>query len=362
MTNHEIITQSRDIELINKYVPDQPINVNLRGLVTSIRDHGKIVFITLRDVTGVIQVIFRFSNLSKKAWKRVKSMEKRDRIEVMGTTGFTKKGTLSVIASNVKKLMSSQGFEESFIIDERDSRTLTSQFLLARLRDRARLLMEKEGYIEFIPHYLTSSIVSAHLEPLGVIFPGWGSNVHLTVSSSGQLLKALTAANTKVYCLSRIFSQMIRDGYTSAESMVLCAQCFEPNQNEMERFGEKLIKWIFSDFQTMPEFISEEWMQDDNNWVLSWGDILMETPAVLNVKYPLIQVCNDTQSKTQDEINTRANVSYFFRIIWPENIVLVEGHIGFVESIRVGGFMLHLERMIPLLRNVPLRFIRPADY
>jgi len=327
-------------------------------IFTSIRDHGKIIFVMLRDITGVIQIILRKDALPEQEWKRAKEIRNLDRIRIKGVSGFSKTGALSVFAEKVEIIMKKETAATIFTIDEQDSRTLTGQFLLARLQEKACEWMRENGYVEFVPYYITSSRISSHLEPLEVVFPGWGSNAYLIVSPSGQLLKALTVADTKVFCVSRVFSQMVRDGYTSAESMILCAQCFEPNENEMERLGELLIKSIFVNLYTMPDLVVKDWLRSDRNWQIEERDFLDENPSLVKTKMPKIQVCDDTRNALQREINEKAKVQRFFRILWPENVILVEGHIGRVEAVKVGGLVVHLERMIPLLRNVPLRFMR----
>ena len=214
----DTISQIRDIELTYRYLRQDESRAELRGLLTSIRVHGKIIFVMLRDVTGVIQVIFQRDTFSTETWNEIRVLQKLDRIQIHGFTGYSKSGELSIFADKINVLLKKDAVANVIAIEEKDSRALTAQFMLARLRERAGKWMQDNGYIEFVPYYLTSSRVSSHLEPLQVIFPGWGASARLTVSPANQLLRALTAANTKVFCFSRIFSQMVRDGYTSIVS------------------------------------------------------------------------------------------------------------------------------------------------
>ena len=195
--------QARDVELIFKYASSKLSTVRMRGLITAIRNHGKIFFISLRDITGAIQLVFNYEQFDQESWSDIKSLETRDRIEVEGVVGMTSRQTLSIFVKSLKKLMTSEDADKVIKLDDSISGTLTSQFLLAKLRSKSVEYMIKNGYIEFTSYYLTSSRLSPHLEPLQVNFPGWGGYAHLSVSPVSQMIRALTAANTKVFCVSR---------------------------------------------------------------------------------------------------------------------------------------------------------------
>lgn len=59
--------------------------VRLKGWVNARRDHGKIVFIDLRDRTGIVQLIIQFSELDEKTHAVVEEIRSEFVIEVLGT-------------------------------------------------------------------------------------------------------------------------------------------------------------------------------------------------------------------------------------------------------------------------------------
>jgi aspartyl-tRNA synthetase len=89
--------------------------VHLFGWVDAIRDHGQILFIHLRDISGIVQVVF---DLEKKHFATVTDLREEYVLEVQGKVRLREKGTenpniqtgkIEVVATSVNILSQSKG-------------------------------------------------------------------------------------------------------------------------------------------------------------------------------------------------------------------------------------------------------------
>ena len=67
-------------------------DVLLMGWVDAIRDHGNVLFIHLRDVRGIVQVVFN-PQINKNSYEKAATLKEEYAIEVKGKVAIRKKGT-----------------------------------------------------------------------------------------------------------------------------------------------------------------------------------------------------------------------------------------------------------------------------
>jgi nondiscriminating aspartyl-tRNA synthetase len=79
------------------FIKDLPTEVGqevtIKGWVRLVRDHGKVVFVDLRDFSGIVQNVFVLSMLSEEHSEFVKSLRGEDVIVIKGTVQKRKPGT-----------------------------------------------------------------------------------------------------------------------------------------------------------------------------------------------------------------------------------------------------------------------------
>ncbi|MGB3708102.1 bifunctional lysylphosphatidylglycerol synthetase/lysine--tRNA ligase LysX [Gordonia sp. (in: high G+C Gram-positive bacteria)] len=86
------VTQARAAE--------QGTRVRIAGRVTTKRDFGKVTFADLHDQTGEIQVLVEAKSLVPQAMEFGSTIDLGDLVEVTGTVGTSRKGELSVLATD----------------------------------------------------------------------------------------------------------------------------------------------------------------------------------------------------------------------------------------------------------------------
>ena len=78
--------------------------VRVAGRVMLLRDSGKLVFATIRDRSGELQLFISKAVIGDEAFEAVKTLDLGDWVGVDGTVMTTRKGELSVKSSNVELL------------------------------------------------------------------------------------------------------------------------------------------------------------------------------------------------------------------------------------------------------------------
>jgi aspartyl-tRNA synthetase len=164
--------------------------VHLFGWVDAVRDHGQILFIHLRDISGIVQVVF---DLEKNHFSGITDLREEYVLEVQGRVRMREKGTenpniqtgnIEVVASSVNILSQSQGLpfqisEKAMVygeslkaspdkVDEElrlqyrylDLRRPSMQNHLIKRHQIARCIREyldKQGFLELETPFLTKS-------------------------------------------------------------------------------------------------------------------------------------------------------------------------------------------------------------
>jgi lysyl-tRNA synthetase class 2 len=83
---------------------DETQQANCAGRIALLRDIGKLIFITLRDRSGTIQVGLSKSLLTEQQWKLAKLLEVGDIIGAAGQLGKTKTGEITIWAGQLTLL------------------------------------------------------------------------------------------------------------------------------------------------------------------------------------------------------------------------------------------------------------------
>jgi aspartyl/asparaginyl-tRNA synthetase len=347
-TDSRFFRHARDVVVHCRSNADSACAAEIRGLVIKKTLIGKIVFLTVVDATGSIQVVCNKGSLDETTWTVVQNMKTRCRILAAGKVAKTRAGELSVFAESLSVVISpDRGL--THLADSFQHFGLTGRFFLARLRRRATDFFVKEGYEEYEPNFLTPVPDDSHIKPLSVVFQGWGNPAYLNTAPISQLLESvLVTGSPKVFSVGRCFSDAVRDGFTSAESMIACAVELDASSDLLLSLSIRAVQYVFNDITTMPQEVNlnlEEWAREEI--ALENVDHSVTQPTIQIVRVP------------SDETLPRGPLSAVFRLVLPPDIAVAEGHCQELEGdTSVGGVTLHLERMLKLIKEVVLSRLR----
>ncbi|MFS8130588.1 MAG: OB-fold nucleic acid binding domain-containing protein, partial [Candidatus Dojkabacteria bacterium] len=95
-------------EIVSKFEEFNSQTVTLAGRITSLRMHGKLVFMDLTDMSGKIQVYIKSDELvgdkTHLSFEQLEFLDTGDFIEVKGEITKTQRGEISILAKELKIL------------------------------------------------------------------------------------------------------------------------------------------------------------------------------------------------------------------------------------------------------------------
>ncbi len=97
-------------EIVENFEKYDGKNAILAGRITAWREHGKLIFVVIKDQSGEIQVMIRKDSLVDDVgkgfigWDNLELLDVSDFIEVEGVIGKTKTGQISIMADKVRLL------------------------------------------------------------------------------------------------------------------------------------------------------------------------------------------------------------------------------------------------------------------
>ncbi|MGA8146585.1 MAG: hypothetical protein WB870_03295 [Gallionellaceae bacterium] len=325
------------------------IRCHLRGLVLKVWGREEYRFASIRDVTATVQLFFRKQNLPS-VWQVVEKLRALTPVMIIGDLAETSEKKTAVFVKSVV-ILGNPITENRENVEWLSENLLTAQFFMARLRRRATDFFYKNNYEEFEPRYISPDLGQQFpgIDPLRVEYTGFGLFEILSTSPIPQLLEAcLVAGREKVFGISRCFSSANRDGYTSAETLVLCAVALNTDFDLLLHEAEAAVRFILDDPSTLPDS-SREHLQKAG-W-LRVNLSLLGPPQTY--QQPAIEICNVPTSG--------GTTSKLFRILYPPGVSLAEGHAEEAETLTISRLTIHLERMVRLIRDIRLGDLRPTS-
>ena len=336
---------SRDIRMFWSHNQASLLEASLIGRVIRRNSKGGIIFFSLYDPSGVIECKADKSNFSVEIWDtEIRAIRRGDRISVRGpveTQIFRGHAQPILDIYQAQRILAGDTQQIDDIVGSLS--VITSGFFMARLKRRVAGDLIDRKFEEFEPRYIRNSKPQGPLEPLQVIYPGYGSPAYLLVSPVRDLRSvSLITGVPKVFSVVRVFSQTIRDGYTSAESLVIGLVIMGDEAEQLVDLCVELVYGCFGDYTTMA-----------NNWgvfstISSWAH---DTLPAFGTALPSLSV------PTILQLDHLA-----FALAWPgpssadaepqEPLLVAEGNVRSNElGIKEGTAIIHIERMARAIRD-----------
>lgn len=184
--------------------------VSIRGWVHRKRSSGNIIFIVIRDHTGILQISINKSNTDKNTWNESENISLESSVEVTGIikedkrspTGYELKVSELKIISNSEPYPITEYQSTELLLDKRHL-WLRSTKMIPIMKVRSfifrytREYLDKLGFFEITPPLITASAGESGADMFTVNY--FGKDVYLTESS--QLY-----SEAMIYSLEKVYS------------------------------------------------------------------------------------------------------------------------------------------------------------
>lgn len=230
----------------------------LAGRIMSLRFHGKIIFVDLRDGTGDLQLVFRVGE-TKNFENVEKFLDASDFIEVNGYPFQTQRGEKSLLILNWRLLAKSlkplpsewyglKDVEERFrkrYIDLALNKDVKERFYLrAKIIRALRDFLEKEGFIEVETPILQTLHGGALARPFKTKLNALNMPLYLRIAPELYLKKLIVGGFEKIYEIGKCFRNEGIDKTHNPEFTMMELYWAYQNYEGLMNFVEELITTI----------------------------------------------------------------------------------------------------------------------
>ncbi len=194
--------------------------VSVAGRVMLLRSFGKLVFVTLQDVSGRIQLFIDRRTIGDDAFGALGDVDLGDWLGVIGTVMTTKKGELSVKVAEFELLQKSlrplpdkwHGLQDIELRSRRRYVDLivneeARQIALARasIVSELRRQFESRGYVEVETPVLLAEATGALARPFETHHHALGQDMYLRIATELFLKRLVVGGIERVFEIGRIF-------------------------------------------------------------------------------------------------------------------------------------------------------------
>lgn len=195
-------------------------NVAVAGRVMSIRGHGKIIFATLTDESGKIQIVFKQDLVKEKTFKLIELVDIADFLVVQGKVGQTKTGEISIFVEDFQFLgktilpLPSQWYGLKDVEERYRKRYLDmilNPQIKNRISDRSRIIQSIRDYLnerDFVEiETPTIQVVygGGFAKPFVVHHNALDADFYLRISDEMFLKRLIVGGFEKVYEITKDF-------------------------------------------------------------------------------------------------------------------------------------------------------------
>ncbi len=242
----------RDVRRASELFADSVVGApaELSGLITR-RTKGKAaLFLDIEDGTGTIQLM-ALRRRGESFWEHVLTFHSRAKVRASGTIVRSDTGELSLEVSDLSahsfpapKARAGAHADEVL--------TLTGVYL-ARLQRHFRGQLEKEGFTEVSTRLISRRWPSGGVHPLKIVYDGFGKPFFLSTSPVPQLVRALIDSPfSRVFSMSRCFTQTYRDPYVSVESVIASGAATDIEITDVLRMCHAIAVDLYASDRTAP--------------------------------------------------------------------------------------------------------------
>lgn len=254
-----IQTERHDDQYPSVYISDLKSHepgskITITGQYLSRRDYKDWIVITVRDITGLTYASVKTSSDEQK--KQIRSIDKFSRIRIFGRVGLNKNGNLVIKEVDIIKNLGSLKIPYQDL--EPEMREYASRMFVSRIANTCTSLLREHGFDEFDSKVISSEWIDGGLEPLQVVYPGFGNPVTLITSPSAQVMDFLNATGTdKAFTVALSFTSTFRHPGNSSETRVIVAKAIDLTLTDLKQLASTLCMYILDTLNVVHPVLKE---------------------------------------------------------------------------------------------------------
>ncbi len=334
-------------------VPSRPLgeHVSVTGDVIGKRRWPDYLEITLRDATGRIRLLISNDVCTRATEKDQSCFHKKTRLKVLGSVS-EQSGDLPIL-SDVSEVHVLGKLNSELEKLDSEMREQASRMLMSRIRRSASQFLQDECFVEFESKVISSRWDEEGLEPLRVVYPGFGAPVTLATSPSAQLMEFLvTTQAQRAFTVSTSFTSTYRFLNGAAETRIVMAKANDLTASEHEKIIWEISKRVISQFDnnvpkslSSPVVVEAQWPGESG--LAAYSDFKPSNELTLIRYKASIPAARGLWSTHVDTI---------MHVVDRDSNLLVE---GYRESLRgqrhISSLCLYPAQFLGLLRRAPAR-------
>lgn len=251
----------RDIEDIIKKGPKEE-QVTVRGRIMTVREHGRLTFMTLQDFSGQIQICFMENLLGKQKYKILKKIDMGDFLGASGELFVTRHGQLTVLVSKFTFLGKTLSplpekwhgiANEEEIYRQRYLDTLMNEGSLHRFTLRTKFInlirdyLNGHDFVEVETPILQTKASGATAKPFKTHHNALDLDVYLRIAPETYLKRCIVGGFERVYEFARCFRNEGMDPSHLQEFTMLEYYGAYWNYEDNMKFTEELLTHVIKE-------------------------------------------------------------------------------------------------------------------
>lgn len=311
--------------------------VTVAGRVVSKRDHGKVLFYDLKDMTGQVQIYVRSDfatdtnpNNSELSFADLQLIDPSDFIEVEGIVVKTQRGEVSVQAQKIRVLVKSlRALPENLTdkefrlrrryVDTNVNRDVYERFLRrAKFWEAHRVFFKQNGFIEMNIPVLENIPGGADAKPFLTHMDAIDQDFYLRISQELFLKRLIGAGYEKVYEIGPRFRNEGLSDEHLPEHMAMEFYWAYANWNDGMQFIEKLFDYVISQVYPGKKIFRIRGFDVDfsNGWQkLDFGKVMNEKFG-FDIYDPTLKQVENALKQNNIEINFDLNIARGVDYLW----------------------------------------------
>jgi len=243
-----------------KNLEDTQKEIIVAGRLMSIRGHGGMIFVDVKDESGKIQALLKKDGLGEKSYQFfVDNFDIGDFVQIRGTALTTKRGEKTVLAVDCKMLVKAlrplpdkwhglQDTEERYrrrYLDLIFNEDVRKKFVIRTEIVRAiRNFLDERGFMEVETPILQTIYGGATAKPFKTYFNAYDMDVFLRIAPELFLKKLLVGGFEKVYEIARNFRNEGVDKQHNPDFTMLEFYWAWSDYRQLMKFTEEMMAYI----------------------------------------------------------------------------------------------------------------------